>query len=445
MGEQMDPVLGILLAAVLGALIGGLTGLIPSLHVNTLAVLLIMLVPLMPGPLAWLGLDHFEPTLYAAVLILSISVSHTFVTIIPAAYLGAPDEATALSVLPAHRLLLQGQGFHAVRLSGLASFAALAVSLLLLLPFKWVLAGPPEVFESVRRRLGPIILILAILILLGERHGVGPEHWPKRIRRITGQLAGALLFLTAGLYGLTIFQLPHRGLVDLPEAPLLPALSGLFGAATILTSLIATARLPHQFVRIKTHRLRPAAATGSLLIGVTAGATMSVLPGLTSASATGLISGLNRRSETLAIISLSAVNTANAMFNLAMLALFGKTRSGAVVAIDAIAPMTTWIDVAPQDLVLLLMAALAAGYISLLLTLGLGRLLVRRLQRIPYKTLLIGVLVYMTLSVILFTGPIGLLSFATATALGVIPARLGLRRVSLTGVLLVPVLTYVWT
>jgi putative membrane protein len=91
-----------------------------------------------------------------------------------------------------------------------------------------------------------------------------------------------------------------------------------------------------------------------------------------------------------------------------------------------------------------LAVGLAAGVASLLLTLGIGRFLVRRLQRIPYRGLLAAVLVWMTATVFVFTGPWGVLVLVVGTALGVAPVRLGLRRVPLTGVLLVPILTYFW-
>jgi putative membrane protein len=307
------------------------------------------------------------------------------------------------------------------------------------------MAEPVRLFEWVRLGLPWIVLALAVALVWGEPHGLGPERWPGRRRRLVARCASVGVFLAAGVYGLVIFRVPMHGLIPVPPSPLLPALSGLFGAATILTSAMATARVPHQFVRMHPEDLSRRGAVVGLSVGVAAGAAMSVLPGLTSASATGLVASMRRGGgDAETVVGLSSVNTANALFNLAMLWLFLKTRSGAVVAIEAIVDVSPWRTAPPNPLVLLLLVAWTAGFASLLLTLGIGRFLVRRLQRIPYRKLLAGVLVYMLVSVVLFTGLPGLVAFATATALGVVPVRLGLRRVPLTGVLLVPVLTYLW-
>jgi putative membrane protein len=440
----VDAWVGLLVLAGAGALVGAVTGLLPSLHVNTLAVLLVATVPLMAPVLLAAGLTAYEPAFYAAALILAISISHSFVNIIPAAYLGAPDESAALNVLPAHRFLLRGYGFRAVRLSALASFAALAVSLVLVWPFKWLLGPPVGLFDRIGGILPLIVLILAGLLVWGEPNRIGPESWTPQRRRAAARVAATAVFLAAGAYGLVIGDVPLAGFLPVPPSPLLPALSGLFGAATVVTSAIGTTRIPHQFVRRQDDNLRASSAAVGLGIGVTAGATMSVLPGLTSASATGLVASVRRGGDAETIVSLSSVNTANAVFNLAMLYLFLKTRSGAVIAVEAVLAVETWTGPPPHGLLLLLAVGLAAGVASLLLTLGIGRFLVRRLQRIPYRGLLAAVLVWMTATVIVFTGPWGVLVLVVGTALGVAPVRLGLRRVPLTGVLLVPILAYFW-
>ncbi|HEX9816500.1 MAG TPA: tripartite tricarboxylate transporter permease, partial [Candidatus Thermoplasmatota archaeon] len=108
--------LELLAVATIGSLVGCFTGLLPSLHVNTLAVLLLASAPLMNAAFQASGFSA-QPAFLVACLILAISVAHTFVNIIPATYLGAPDESTALSVLPGHQMLLRGTGYRAVQLS----------------------------------------------------------------------------------------------------------------------------------------------------------------------------------------------------------------------------------------------------------------------------------------------------------------------------------------
>jgi len=97
----------------IGFFLGIISGLTPGIHVNNFALVLLALTPLF--------LDiGFEP-FYIAVMILSNSVTQTFVDIIPSIFLGAPEADTALAVLPGHRLLMEGRGSEAVRLSAIAA------------------------------------------------------------------------------------------------------------------------------------------------------------------------------------------------------------------------------------------------------------------------------------------------------------------------------------
>lgn len=433
----------LLALSALGAVAGCFTGLLPSLHVNTLAVLLMATAPALEAALSLAGFDAFAAPFCVAALILSISIAHTFVNIVPATYLGAPDESTVLAVLPGHKLLLRGTGFRAVQLSALASQAAVLASVALLVPFKWLLGPPVHLFEFVRGHLFILVLGLALYLVAGESAECGPTGWSPSRRRLVAKACALLLLLLTSVYGLLLHRLPYASQVPVPPSPLLPALTGLFGAATLLAAFGTPAVIPHQFLRIRHRDLRPAGGIAAMGAGLVAGATMSVLPGLTNASATALATSLRKGTSEETIVSLSAVNTANAMFNLAMLYLYLRTRSGAVVAMEQLWPVRTWHDVLPADLAWFGFVALATGLGSMLLTLLVGRVAVRRLQRIPYRGLLATVLVYMTLVVWFFTGFAGLLVYATGALLGLVPVRLGLRRVALTGVLLGPVLVYV--
>ncbi|MBN2518425.1 MAG: tripartite tricarboxylate transporter permease, partial [Candidatus Altiarchaeota archaeon] len=93
-----------LLFLLLGILLGICTGLLPGLHVNTISIILLSLFPFMG-----VGALQF------AILLASMATVHTFLDFIPSIFLGAPEESTAMSILPTHRLLLQGRGVEAVK------------------------------------------------------------------------------------------------------------------------------------------------------------------------------------------------------------------------------------------------------------------------------------------------------------------------------------------
>ena len=128
----MLPLMLVLLFCALGVLTGVLTGILPGLHVNNIALIFLSLSGTIVSAFGFL-LDYGISTDFILVLIcvyiISVSISHTFHDIIPSTFLGAPDEDKALSVLPAHSLLLEGKGYEAVALSAIGSYGAILFSM----------------------------------------------------------------------------------------------------------------------------------------------------------------------------------------------------------------------------------------------------------------------------------------------------------------------------
>lgn len=440
----MSLIAAFLVAALAGALLGCCTGLLPGLHVNTLAVVLVALAPALEAALAPFDVPpHALPVLIGAVL-LAITVSHTFTSILPATFLGAPDEATALSVLPAHAMLLRGHGFHAVAISAYAAFAAVVASILLLWPFHWLLVGPIAGWEAIRGSTPWLLVLLVAFLIWREPGRIGPQDWSKARGRFFARAVALALFVATGCYGWFSFHLSYLAFVPLPPSPLLPALGGLYGAATLLEALAQQSKLPHQFLATGGDRLSPRGAGAALGVGLAAGAGMSLLPGLTNASATAVASVTRRATDAETLVSLSAVGAANSVFNLVVLYAFERARSGAVVALDALVPLEAWGGNVPWSLLVYLFVALAAAALSLVLTLVLGRHGARRIRRVPYRPLVATVLLYSVLIVVAFTGWMGLLVYAVGASIGFLTVRLGLQRTHLSGVLLGPVLIYYW-
>jgi putative membrane protein len=116
----------LILSVLIGFALGLISGLIPGIHTNNFALILLALSP----AIADLGFSNIN----IAAMILANSITHTFLNIIPSVYLGAPDADTALAVLPGHAMLLDGMGMAAIRLSALGSAGSIVVSLLIAAP-----------------------------------------------------------------------------------------------------------------------------------------------------------------------------------------------------------------------------------------------------------------------------------------------------------------------
>ena len=82
----------LILSILIGFVLGVISGLIPGIHTNNFALILLALSP----AIADLGFSN----IHIAAMILANAITHTFLNIIPAVYLGAPDAGTALAVLP---------------------------------------------------------------------------------------------------------------------------------------------------------------------------------------------------------------------------------------------------------------------------------------------------------------------------------------------------------
>ena len=90
----------------LGIVLGAASGLAPGIHANTLAAALLAFGA---GIAALLGEGAIAAAMFAAL------ITHSFLDNIPATFLGVPEAETALAVLPAHALCLEGRGEEAVR------------------------------------------------------------------------------------------------------------------------------------------------------------------------------------------------------------------------------------------------------------------------------------------------------------------------------------------
>ncbi|UCD06994.1 MAG: tripartite tricarboxylate transporter permease, partial [Candidatus Aenigmatarchaeota archaeon] len=338
-------ILELIIFTFLGIALGMFTGLIPGLHVNTIALIL-------------LGFVVIINPYYLVVMIISTAITHTIWDFVPSIMLGAPEPSTALSVLPGHKLFLEGRGIEAIYLTTVGGVGVILLSLLL---FPLLIPTIPFFYQNIHNYIHWILIIIALVIILSEAG----------FRRKGYAL---LCFALSGILGLLVlnsFILPSQSL-------LFPVFTGLFGLSTLIISLNKKTKIPKQEMDFpKTEkRLALSGTIKALFSGVLVG----TLPGVGASQATVLTQQITRkRDQREFLISVGGINTVVALFSLISLYTILRPRSGAAVAVQQILMSFGF-----NELILLVAVALIATGISSILLLKSIRRIVSALQGVDF-------------------------------------------------------------
>ncbi|QDA30551.1 hypothetical protein FH039_01495 [Thermococcus indicus] len=363
---------------------GTLSGVSPGIHVNTLA--------------AFLSSAGIRDNL----VLFAMGLTHTFLDVIPSAFLGVPDEGTALGILPAHRLVLRGRAMEVVRLALWASFLAVLMAIPAM-PLYLHLA--PLYRPAVGRFL---VFLLAVFLVL-------TEPGLKRFFAL-------LVFFLSGILGMLTFRL---GL----SQPFYHLFTGLFGVPVILLSILE-------------ERTRPIdAGDGEILLdrgrflgfsalGTALGMVASLVPAFTASQAALLGSFLSKDERSFLTVVFS-VNTANFLFAFANFLSTGRRRNG-IVALMFPLP--------GEAMAFYLLVALFVSMAVLLYGELLAALILRLLRWVPYGALNSSVLVILVVLSYLFDGVTGLIALSGGVIIGLLAMVLGVRRTNCMGVLMLPII-----
>ncbi|PIN73735.1 hypothetical protein COV20_05955 [Candidatus Woesearchaeota archaeon CG10_big_fil_rev_8_21_14_0_10_45_16] len=390
------------LAAGIGS--GIITGLIPGVHVNLIAVIALSLSSL---------LLEITSATTLAVYIISLAVTHSFLDSIPSIYLGAPDEAQALNALPGHRLLMQGLGHQAVMYTLLGSFGTLVVGIIV---FPLALMGMKFLAPFAQHSVG--YLLIGIMIYMTARE---KKKW---LRSLT-------IFLLAGCLGLLVL-----GTATLKQ-PLLPLLSGLFGFSILLISLLQKSIVPEQKEEgslniSKKNTVKAISAASGI------GFIAAFLPGFGNSQAAIIATNVVGDIGDEGFLTLvGGINTANFVLSIGTIYALEKARNGAIVAVQSLLGTVTIYQV-----VLFLVSALLAGAVAVLLAIRISKIFARIIPKINYAAIVWTIVVFITAMTIFFDGLIGLVILLTATALGILTQSWGVGKNHLMGCLILPVILF---
>src|SRR3989344_5453645 len=394
----------ILLAILLGCMMGVFTGITPGLHINLVSVMLLSLSPVLLG---------YTNVIVVAAFIIAMSITHTFTDFISATYLGAPADDTALAVLPAHRMLLEGMGHEAVKLTVIGSLLCLILTIML---SPLLIISVPLIFEYLKDYIGWILLAVIIFMILREENN-NKRFW------------SFVVVAMSGVLGLIVLNIPNL------KDPLLPMLSGLFGVSVLLLSLSEKVALPIQrtteMVKVKTRDLIKALSSG-----VFSGSLVSIFPGLGPAQAAVLANQISGKiSEFSYIILVGGINTVSMILSLITLFTIEKARNGSIIVVQQLLQS---IDI--NTLILFFAVALIAGGIATFLTLYTSKIFSRIMNKINYSMVNILIILFVAAMVLYFSGFLGLLILFAATSIGLIPNIVDVSRSSSMACLLVPII-----
>ena len=434
------PLLFLFAFSVLGILLGTITGLVPGFHPNNVAFILLAIAPLIVAELQFLNV--FVPSdmllVLVACTIVAASVAHTFLSFIPATFIGAPEGDTVIAMLPAHRLLLEGRAYEAIVYSAIGSFGAIIFSFLFLIPF-YFLFSVLDFYELIRGGMLYILIAISTLLIL-------TESFSEQMDAYQAIFLSSFVFILSGFFGYVILEMPVHAPFFFHSTMLFPALTGLFGLSAVLFSLLFIPEIPEQRIEEPVMENEYGGIIKSVVSGSAFGTLVSFLPGVTAAHATVMAMLVRReRDPGQVIMTLSGVNTANVIFTLGTLFLILRPRSGATIAISQLLNIQIWDKlIPPSALVYLLIAALIAAPFSFFIIKCIGKQFAMKFTKLPYRKMLIGTAIFLVVLVFLFTGLIGLLILLVGACIGLIPIHFGVRRSNCMGVLLLPIIVMLW-
>lgn len=397
----------ILISIILGIISGIFTGLIPGVHINLVSIILLSISP---------KLLKYTGPLPLCSFIIAMATTHTFLDTIPSIFLGAPDADTALSVLPGHKLLLEGKGYEAVKLTIIGSLLCLIISIALM-PLIIPIIKP--IYTIISKVMGYLILLAATFMIMKESG-------------IKKKALALSLFLISGSLGIVAMNWHSL------SQPLFPLLSGLFGISTLFLSLKDSTVVPPQErskERIKLKKIdKVKAITGATISGMMTG----MLPGLGASSAALICQQFMKDLEEKAFLMLiGGISTVNFIFSIATLYTIEKARNGAIATVSQLIE-----TLGSSELLIFISAALTAGGIATMLGMFISKKVSNIIGKIPYKKLILSIISLVTILVLIISGLNGLFVLIISSSIGIIAPLTGVKRSNAMGCIMLPVMLF---
>ncbi len=330
--------------------------------------------------------------------LMSMGLVHTFLDAVPSTFLGVPDEGTALSILPAHRMVIEGRGMEVIRIALRASIMAVMFSFLLYIPYTWL----APLYKPVYGRVA-IIVLMALMVM-----------WSRNAP------ASLLVIILSGTLGVVVLR-------RIPlDQPFFHLFTGLFGVPILIGSMMSPGKTwDDQGTERNIHMKE---LTIGSIKGTFLGMLASLLPAFTASQA-AVIGTITERDDRSFLTLVYSINTVNFLFGVFNYRITGKIRNGVVAAMGWTPPV--W-KMALVGIVASLLVMLYGEYV--------GRMFLRVTGKIGQRTLSVGVVTFLVLLSVYFDGLTGATILMVSTLVGFLPGTFGIRRTACMGVLMIPTL-----
>lgn len=388
--------LDLLIYVFAGCLLGIFTGLSPGIHINTVSAI----------ALAFAAFGDLN----LALLIVAMSVVHSFVDFVPSILLGAPDSETFVATLPGHRMLMKGEGLRAIKLSAMGCLFG-GILALISVPVFFLFIN--DSIEFIKFAIPWILILVLVSMIFSENDFRSKMN------------AFFIVVLSAALGVLTL-----RGNFAFGNI-LLPLATGFFGSAVLFQSIMQN----HKFVSQKTgsFKFRKMQVIKGSFLGFIAGSLVSLIPSVGPAQAAFVVRKIVGEIGTKTyLVLIGSISTANMILSFFVLYATGNARSGSAAALKSLLLMQQ------EHLFFIAGAVLIALGVGFFASIFIAKEALKVMRRINYRKINIAVFALVSLIVLFLSGFYGILVYATATSIGIYAQLRGVKRINCMAFLIVP-------
>nr|WP_181486631.1 tripartite tricarboxylate transporter permease [Methanococcus maripaludis] len=288
-----------LLFLIFGTVTGTITGLIPGIHPNTIIPISIVLFP------------YFGSSNYFSFLI-GLLISHYFLNYITSAFIGVPDDESAVAAVPMHNLTILGRGYEAVVLAGFGAFFGIIFSILIFMIISTINIDFYSFYSNLKPFIPYILILFMVISIIFSKSRV----WT------------TLIILFSGILGIIVFYKNPSF-----DYSLTVIFTGMFGIPLLFENLNKK-ELGSQFIsfpEIKFSYLK------SAIFGTFGGFLRIFIPATGGAQMNYFLSKLIKE-ENLEnfIISQGSITLSNELFSILAIMMIGTGRSGVSEAIKSL-------------------------------------------------------------------------------------------------------------